>query len=101
MIESIFGKYHPEELESTHLEKIKRRLLQLPDDKKFDGQFDAVPKAISAKIKKLYRVNQGIDIKISDFIGEIKDVIKSHEDSEGIRYISIRTNNEATYNLFK
>lgn len=101
MIESIFGKYHPEELESTHLEKIKRRLLQLPDDKKFDRQFDAVPKAISAKIKKLYRVNQGIDIKISDFIGEIKDVIKSHEDSEGIRYISIRTNNEATYNLFK
>lgn len=101
MIENIFGSYCPEEMDQEHLDKLKKRLLELPDVKKFDREFDSVPKAIKAKIRKLFPVNQGIEIKISDYVGDIKDVIKSHEDTSGARYISIKTNDEGTYNTFK
>lgn len=101
MINSVFDQYQPTDLTTTDISAIKNKLLELPEKKKFDHQFNSVPTAINARIRKVYKVNQGIEIKISDYIGDIKETIKSIEEPNGARYIQIRTNDDNTFDTFK
>lgn len=99
MIDTILGGYQPTELEQTDLDKLKNRLCELPEKKKFDLQFDSIPSAINARIiKKVYPVNDGIEINIKDYVGV--NTIQSIEEPGGKRFIKIRTNNEQTYKTF-
>lgn len=81
---------------------MKDKLLELPEKKKFDRLFTIVPKEIRAKVKKLYKVNEGIEIKINDFVQDIEQKITAEEDmSTGAKYIKIMTNNDDVYRQFK
>ena len=100
MIESIFSDYSPEVMSTEDLVKVKGKLLD-PEKIKFDSQFHTAPNAIKAKIKKSYRVNNGIEINITGAVDEIRNTIRSVEEEGGTRYIKIRTNDEETYNAFK
>lgn len=101
MVKEILDDYQPkDEKISNSLKDLKKKLLELPDKKHFDNQFSPVAKIINARIRKIYPIRTGIDLRINSGIDNLKDVIKSTE-IEGARYIFIRTDNDDTYNKFK
>lgn len=101
MVEDILGAYQPADLTNDKIQTLRDKLINLPEKRNFDVQFNSVPAVINAKIKKIYSVNRGIEIKITDCIEDIENIIKSVEEPDGNRYLKIRTNNDITFNLFK
>lgn len=101
MIDEIFNEYNPaNETCCGILEELKGKLKKLPEAKNFDRQFTTVPAVITAKIKKIYTVNDSIEIKIKDFVGDICNTIQAFSDEDGKQYIKILTTNQETYNAF-
>lgn len=101
MVETVFENYSPTDLDQGAYKSIKEKIKELPDKMDFDRQFNSVPSAINARIKKIYQVYQGIEIKINDYVGEIKETIQSVEESTGERFIKIKATNVETFNAFK
>ncbi|HBF6218012.1 hypothetical protein [Clostridioides difficile] len=104
LIKDLFEGYSPlddEKLNRDAMKNMVEKLEKLPQTKKFDLQFNSAPTAINSKIKKEYIVNQGIKIKIDDYIEDIKNIIHSEEEKDGSRYIKIKTNNEETFKAFE
>lgn len=101
MVESILGNYTPVDsnISLDKISEIKERLLEQPQKKNFDNQFNAVGSAINARIKRVYQVNEGIELKVNGDIKELSETINSYEEN-GVRYIRIRTNNMSTYKQF-
>lgn len=108
MVNSILENYQPvdtdltpEEFQSMseRIQSIRIKLLEQPEKKKFDSQFNAVSSAINARIRRVYPVNDGIDLKVTRDITNLPSIIKSIEEN-GIRYIKVRTNNDDTYRRF-
>lgn len=100
MIDSVLGKYQATDLAEEKIISLKGKLNELPKEKKFDRQFSTVASVINARIKKVYNVNDGIQIKITDEIPDIENIITSCRDTDGTKYIKIRTNNEQTFKQF-
>ncbi len=103
MVNSILGNYQP--IDPTYLtqEKIinlRTKLLEQPEKKNFDNQFSPVNSVINARIRQVYPVADGIDLKISQNINDLPNTIQSMEE-DGKRYIRIRTTNEDTYKKFQ
>lgn len=102
MVEDILGNYIPfdDRITSDKIIAIKERLLEQPNKRKFDSQFNVVKSVIDRRIKRIYPVYDGIDLKVYSEIRDLSDIIISIEEN-GIRYIKIRTNNMETYEKFK
>ncbi len=108
MVNSILENYQPVDTEldpeevqtmTGKIKTIRAKLLEQPERKKFDCQFNSVNSAINARIRKVYPVNDGIDLKVSRDIEDLSSTIRSVEE-DGIRYIKVRTNNDETYGRF-
>jgi len=101
MVEKVFGNCDPigEGVTKEQLSELKGKMLELPEKKHFDSQFNSVASAINARIKKEYSVNAGIDLKVSRPIEDLRNTIVSVEEN-GAKYIKIRTNNDETFKLF-
>lgn len=100
MIENIFANYEPIDISPEELLPVKDKLLDLPEKKCFDRQFTSVPNAIrGVKIRKVFHVNQGIEIKLTGHVDDFKNKIKSHEDIDQ-RYIQIITDSEEVFRAF-
>ena len=52
------------------------------------------------RVKKIYEVNDGIQIRITDEVHQLEETISAYQDADGIRFIRIKTNNELTYRQF-
>lgn len=109
MVNSILENYQPVDTDlnpgeihamSEKIQAIRAKLLEQPEKKKFDSQFNAVNSAINARIRKIYPINDGIDLKVTRDIVDLSATIKSVEE-DGIRYIKVRTNNDETYRRFR
>lgn len=100
MIDSVLGEYHTTDLPQDKLDALRIKLALLPEQKHFDRQFNSVPSVINARIKRLYDVNDGIQIKITDEIRDIEETISAFRENDGTRYIKIKTNNDLTYRRF-
>lgn len=101
LVDSIFGKYNPVEVDMDKFNDIISKLKKVPGNKKFDFQFISVPSVINAKIKKVYEVNEGIQLKIIDGIEKLEEKIKTIRETDGKQYLIIETNNEDLFNRFK
>ena len=101
MISEVVGSYQPVDISSERFADFKNKLNELPAKKGFDHQFNSVPNAISARIRQTYQVFDGIELKITKDIPDIKTTIKSIQDPDGTRYLKIKTTDEDTYNSFK
>lgn len=108
MVNSVLENYQPvdtnltpEEVQAMFekIQAIRIKLLEQPEKKKFDAQFISVNSAINARIRRVYPINDGIDLKVTRDIENLSTTIRSFEEN-GIRYIKIRTNNEETYRRF-
>ncbi len=102
MVSVILDNYDADTLSQECIAELKNKLMELPENKKFDRLFTVVPKEIKARVKQLYKVNEGIEIKVNDFVQDIKQKISAEEDvTTGAKYIRIMTNNEDVYQQFK
>jgi len=101
MVEAILGNYEPVDPNITldRIGDIKTRLLEQPEKKKFDSQFNSIGRVINARIRRVYPINIGIDLKVTRDIDDLSSTIRAVEEN-GIKYIRIRTNNDETYNRF-
>lgn len=100
MIRNTVENYHPVELEQEKLEKVIEKLRELPEKHNFDNQFNTVSSAINARIRKVYDVCHGVQLKITDAIEDFDDTIKAYRENDGNRYIRIKTDNDLTYRRF-
>lgn len=101
MVDTVIGSYHPAQMEADKFNEFTQRIRELPQKRSFDNQFSPVPSAIDARIRKLYKINDGIELKITKDIIDIKNTIKSYQEIDGTRYIRIKTNDEDTYEYFR
>ena len=100
MVHSVMDNYAPTDISPEKLLSLRDRLLELPDERKFDRQFTPVASAIKARIKKVYDVYQGIKLQITDEIDHIEDVVTATRDTDGTRYIKIKTTENTTFLRF-
>jgi hypothetical protein len=102
MVNTILENYQPvdPELKPEKIQAIRTKLLEQPSKKKFDSQFNAVNSAINARIRRVYPINEGIDLKVTRDIEDLSGTIQSIEEN-GVKYIRVRTNNDATYRKFQ
>lgn len=101
MVDAVLESYAPvdPDIKPEKIQDIRRKLLEQPIKKNFDSQFRAVNSAINARIRKVYNINDGIDLKVTRDIEDLSGTIRAIEEN-GIRYIRVRTNNDATFNRF-
>ncbi|MEA4830879.1 MAG: nucleoid-associated protein [Enterococcus thailandicus] len=102
MVDAVLKNYAPvnPEIKPEKIQEIREKILEQPRKKKFDSQFIAINSAINARIKKVYNINDGIDLKVTKDIEDLPGTIQAIEEN-GIRYIRVRTNNAATFNKFR
>lgn len=101
MYDEIFQCYKPYEIDSKEYNESIQKLKDIPEDKKFDIQFAPVLSTIKAKIKKVYKVADNIEIVLKDGVENIKNIISSVQESDGSKYIKIKTNDQETFDSFK
>ena len=97
MIKNTLENYQPMELEQEKLEKVIEKLRELPEKHNFDKQFNTVSSAINARIRKVYDICHGVQLRITDYVDDFDDTIKAYRDNDGNRYIRIKTDNDLTY----
>lgn len=100
MIQNTIESYHPVELEQEKMDKVIEKMRELPDKYKFDKQFNTVSSVINARIRKVYDVCQGVQLRITDAIDDFEDTIKAYRDTDGNKYIKIKTDNDLTFMQF-
>ena len=101
MIDTVIGRYQPDEPTELNMNTIKEDIKKLPEKKKFDPRFEIVPKVIKARIKRTYEVNRNIYLNLTDHIEGYHDIIESGEEDDGKKFIKIRTDNNEIYETFK
>lgn len=100
MVHEVMDSYVPTDLPQEKLTALRDRLLELPDERKFDRQFTPVSSVITARIKKVYDVYHGIKLQITDEIDHIEDVISGERLADGTQYIKIKTTDNVTFLRF-
>lgn len=100
MIDSVLGQYQTTDLTTEKLNTLKEKLNTLPETKNFDRQFSPIASVINARIRKVYEVNDGVQIRITDEIPDIANTITAYREDDGTKYIKIKTNNDLTFQRF-
>lgn len=100
MVHEVMDSYVPTDLPQEKLTALRDRLLELPDERKFDRQFTPVSSVVTARIKKVYDVYHGIKLQITDEIDHIEDVISGERLADGTQYIKIKTTDNVTFLRF-
>lgn len=101
MVEYVVGAYTPEH-EDIEIDKLKERLNKLPEKKGFDTSFNIVVSQIKSRFKRTYKVSDKIELRTSDYIKDLKNVIIAKEDQEyGGKILVIKNINDDLYNTFK
>ncbi|WP_342026034.1 hypothetical protein AADC60_08085 [Cytobacillus pseudoceanisediminis] len=100
MIQTVFGEYQPDNPE-INMDNVKQVVRQLPEKKGFDTRFEVIEKEINARIRKVVRISDKIELKLNDHIEQLRSTIKSETRPNGDKVIVIKTENEEAFNLFK
>ena len=101
MIDHVFMAYSPTTIDSSTYKNHVNEIGHLPQKKGFDTQFASVPKKINSRIRAVYDIRQGVQLKISDSIENIQKDIVAYEDDSGKRYIILKTDNLETFETFR
>ena len=101
MVEIITKDYVPLSLNAVSMDTFREKLKSLPKDKNFDCQFNSIPSEIAARIRKIYHLNEGIELRLTHDIPDIKNTITAFQDDNGEHYIKIRTNDDEAFKSFQ
>jgi hypothetical protein len=103
MVNAVLENYQPVDPDFMTTEKIatiRIKLLEQPQKRNFDSQFSPVSSVINARIRRVYPITDGIDLKVNRDINDLAGTIQSVEEN-GVKYIRVRTTNEDTFKKFK
>ncbi len=100
LLNNTIEKYQPVEIPKEKMDAMLNKLRELPDKYEFDRQFNSKPSVINARIRKVYNVYQGIELRITDAVDDIENTIQAYRADDGNRYLQIRTNNDLTFKQF-
>jgi hypothetical protein len=101
MVEYVIGEYTPDNQEIS-ISTLKEKINKLPEKMDFDTSFNIVVSQIKARFKRTYKVSDKIELRTSDYIEDLKNVIIAKEDHEyGGKILVIRDIDEKLYNTFK
>lgn len=103
MVNAVLENYKPvdpEFMTTEKITKIRMKLLEQPEKKNFDRQFTPVSSAINARIRRVYPITDGIDLKVNRDIDDLSGTIQSIEEL-GAKYIRVRTTNDDTFRKFQ
>ena len=103
MVNAVLENYQPvdpEFMTPERITKIRTKLLEQPQKKNFDSQFTPVSSAINARIRKVYPITDGIDLKVNRDINDLSGTIQSVEEL-GVKYIRVRATNDDTFRKFQ
>lgn len=100
MIENVIGEYCPDN-EKIVIDDLKNRLNELPKKKDFDTSFNIIVSEIKARFKRSYKVSDKIELRTSDYIEDLKNVILAKEDEYGERVLVIKNIDDKLYDTFK
>lgn len=102
LIKSVFGvgDYVPDNLEIDYFNEVKKIVEKLPEKKSFDRHFSITPNIIKDRFKRVYKLGEKIELKITDYVDELKNVIHAEKTPDGKRRIIIQTENEEVFTAF-
>lgn len=100
MLNTVFGQYEPEKPEVVNIDSIKELIAKLPEEKGFDKRFSVISKEIKARIKKIVKISDKIELNLKDHIEQLKHIIKSKELPNGEKVITIKTDNQEAFEMF-
>lgn len=96
--EKVFTNYKPQNEDAIDMKDVIRKLNSV-SEKRFDKQFEIVPKVIRKNKITVYKINEEIDLTIKDSVENLKDIIQSEKVEENM-YLKIKVDEE-TYRSFK
>ena len=100
MIDDLVGNYIPD-AENLNINTIKEKLLELPETKSFDTQFNTIPTVIKERKRtEKYLPSAGIELILVGAIEDFEHVITSETVDGGRRYLKIRCDDNKTYEAF-
>lgn len=97
LVEYVFGDNYEPESDEIDIDKLKTNLFELPEKKGFDTQFGIVKNIIKAR--RVFKVNDKIEIKFKDHIDRLKHIVFAKKDQEN-KYIYIKTDNDSLFEQF-
>jgi hypothetical protein len=100
MIDYVIGSYIPEN-QSVDMERVKKNLEKLPTKNDFDTSFDIIVGEVKARFRKTYKISDRMELRTSDFIENMRDVISAKENEYGDKVLEIKDIDEEIYNTFK
>lgn len=98
LVENVIGEYEPEN-PSLDVNEIKKKIMELPEKKKFDTKFNIEKKIITARFKRHIPLHEKIDLYLKEDIENLEEVITAYQDPAGDKYIRIKS--ESGYNAFR
>lgn len=98
MINNVLGDYIPES-DGLDMDLLKEKAKALPVDKDFDRIFNIKEDEIRARIRKVIKLNEVMELRLNGSSEELKKLIRS-EVINGEKTIIIKTDNEDAFNLF-
>jgi hypothetical protein len=100
LVNALVGNYQPDE-PNLDMALVSTALLELPEKKNFDRQFNTVPDAIKKRRRLKFPVTTGIELSISEDVENYRDSIIASTDEYGARYLQIACCENSTYELFE
>jgi hypothetical protein len=98
-VTALVGNYQPD-VQSLNMLQLQTALLELPEKKNFDRQFNTVPDAIKKHRRLKFPVTVGIELSISEETENYRNSIAAKTDDQGARYLQIVCRENSTYELF-
>ena len=90
-VDSVFLKYSPIDFQLP-VSRLREKILSLPDKYNFDTSFVIQKESINKrKVENKIPLTDTIDLVIKDHISDLVKIIKAEKDSQGYKYIKIRT----------
>ncbi|KAA0560736.1 hypothetical protein F0342_21480 [Bacillus sp. CH30_1T] len=99
MVQHVIGDYEPES-EKLKISKVKDALEKLRQQGKFDTAFEIKKEVIKARFKRSYKLSEQIELRTSDYIKNLKNVIIAKENGLGEKVLEIKDINEEVYQKF-
>jgi hypothetical protein len=99
MIEYVIGKYKPES-EEVSIDSLKKDMEKLRIKNQFDTSFSIRSEVIKSRFKRSYKITEKIELRTSDYIEDLKNVIIAKRNNFGEKVLEIKDINDDVYESF-
>jgi hypothetical protein len=99
MLNYVIGDYEPIS-SSVNIVEIKDKIMELPKKMNFDASFNIISAKIKARSRNIIRINDKIELRIQNYVDNLRSVIYSEMGDDGKKYIKIVAEDSA-FDRFK